>query len=81
MTQREETITSLAEYISTHVDRLGGTLAIPARTLARLLIATNDGVTISGHIEGEDLYGPFLRMVLANVTPKSAPTAKSPNRR
>jgi AcrR family transcriptional regulator len=68
--QREETIQSLAEYITTHVDRLGGTLLMPATALARLLIAANEGITINGHIDGVDLYGPYLQMVMANVAPK-----------
>ncbi|MDO3634157.1 TetR/AcrR family transcriptional regulator [Mycolicibacterium arseniciresistens] len=81
MAQREETISSLAEYITVHVEQLGGTLDIPARTLARILLASNEGVTISGHLDGEDLYGPFLRLVMANITPKAAPVRKPRSRR
>ncbi len=68
--QREETIASLAEYITTHVERLGGTLLMPAQALARLLIAANEGITINSHIDGVELYGPYLQMVMANVAPK-----------
>jgi AcrR family transcriptional regulator len=68
--QRAETIRSLAEYITTHVDRLGGSLLMPAEALARLLIAANEGITINGQIDGVDLYGPYLQMVMANVAPK-----------
>jgi len=79
--QREEMIESLADYITTHVERLGGVLDMPARTLARILIASNEGITISGHIEGEDLYGPFLQLVMANVTPQAADARKARPRR
>ncbi|WP_024801695.1 TetR/AcrR family transcriptional regulator [Nocardia sp. BMG51109] len=70
--QREQTIDSLADYITTHVERLGGRLLMPARDLARLLLAANEGVTISGHIDDEDLYEPYLRMVMANVAPAAS---------
>ena len=78
--KREETVHSLAEYISNHIARLGGTLTIPAEALARVLIASHDGVTISAHLDGEDLYGPFLQLVMSNVRPKPA-AAKRPRAR
>lgn len=78
---REETTRSLAHYISTHVERLGGTLDLPAENLARVLIATHEAITISGHIDGDDLYESFLRMVLANVTPTVTPVTRSRARR
>jgi hypothetical protein len=40
--------------------------------LARVLIATHEGVTISAHLDGKDLYEPFLQMVMSNVVPKAA---------
>ena len=67
--KREETIRSLADYIDTNIARLGGTLTIPADALARVLIASHEGVTISAHLDGKDLYEPFLQMVMSNVTP------------
>lgn len=79
--QREEAVSSLANYITIHIDRLGGTLQMPAETLARLLIASNEGITILGHIDGEDLFRPFLQMVLANVSPKPAAPKRPRTRR
>lgn len=70
--KREETIRSLADYIASHIARLGGTLTIPAQALARVLIASHAGITIGAHLDGEDLYEPFLKMVMANVIPKPA---------
>ncbi|WP_197375039.1 TetR/AcrR family transcriptional regulator [Mycolicibacterium baixiangningiae] len=79
--QREEAVNSLANYVTSHIDRLGGELQMPAETLARLLIASHEGVTILGHIDGEDLYGPFLQMVMANVAPKPAAPKRPRSRR
>ncbi len=79
--QREEAVNSLANYVTGHIDRLGGELQMPAETLARLLIASHEGVTILGHIDGEDLYGPFLQMVMANVAPKPAAPKRPRSRR
>jgi AcrR family transcriptional regulator len=70
--KREETIQSLADYIGTNIARLGGTLTIPADALARVLIASHDAVTINAHLDGKDLYEPFLQMVMSNVAPKPA---------
>lgn len=67
--QRLETIRSLADYITKGVARLGGTLRIPAESLARVLLATNDGITLASHLDGEDLYDTFLQLVLSSVTP------------
>lgn len=67
--QRLQTIHSLADYITKGVARLGGTLRIPAEPLARVLLATNDGVTLASHLDGEDLYGTFLQLVMSSVGP------------
>jgi AcrR family transcriptional regulator len=70
--KREETTRALADYITSHIARLGGTLTIPAETMARVLIASHEGVTISSHLDKADLYEPFLQMVMSNVMPKAA---------
>ncbi|WP_395311342.1 helix-turn-helix domain-containing protein [Mycobacterium sp. AMU20-3851] len=67
--QRRETVRSLAEYITKGVARLGGSLRIPAESLARVLLATNDGVTLASHLDGEDLYRTFLQLVMSSVGP------------
>ena len=79
--KREETIQSLADYISTNIARLGGTLTIPADALARVLIASHDAVTINAHLDGKDLYEPFLQMVMSNVAPKPAAVKRRRARR
>jgi len=67
--QRRETVRSLAEYITKGVARLGGSLKIPAEPLARVLLATNDGVTLASHLDGQDLYRTFLQLVMSSVGP------------
>ncbi len=67
--QRRETVRSLADYITKGVARLGGSLRIPAESLARVLLATNDGVTLASHLDGEDLYRTFLQLVMSSVGP------------
>jgi AcrR family transcriptional regulator len=79
--KREETIQSLADYIGTNIARLGGTLTIPADALARVLIASHDAVTINAHLDGKDLYEPFLQMVMSNVAPKPAAVKRPRARR
>lgn len=67
--QRRQIADSLAEYITRHVEKIGGRMRVPATTLARVLIATNEGVTLGSHVDGDDLSRPFLEMILANVEP------------
>lgn len=78
--KREETTRALADYIDSHIARLGGTLTIPAETMARVLIASHEGVTISSHLDKADLYQPFLQMVMSNVMPTAAMPAKRAKR-
>lgn len=65
--QREETVRALADYISEGAARLGGHVSIPAVDLARVILAANDGVTLNSLLDGQAVYRPFLRMVLANI--------------
>lgn len=70
--QRLETIRALGEFISKNVARIGGTLTIDAETLARVVIAASDGITLESHLDGEDLYRPYLQLVMSSVrTPPS----------
>ncbi|MGE2728624.1 TetR/AcrR family transcriptional regulator [Mycolicibacterium vaccae] len=65
--QRRETIRALGEFISKNVARIGGTLAVEAETLARVVLAANDGITLDSHLDGEDLYRPYLQLVISAV--------------
>ena len=67
--QREQTARSLAGYIAEHLAQVGGRLRKSEFALARLLIATHEGVTLAGRIDGEELYRSFLQLVMANVEP------------
>lgn len=69
--QRAETVRWLADYISESSNRLGGILTVPAATLARVILATNEGVTLHSHVDGEDLYRPFMELVISSIRPAS----------
>lgn len=69
--QRAETVRWLADYITDGAKRIGGTLTIPAETLARVILATNEGVTLHSHVDGEDLYRPFMELVISSIRPSS----------
>jgi AcrR family transcriptional regulator len=66
--QRLETVRSLGTFISKNVARLGATLTIPAETLARVILAVNDGVTLGSHLDDEDLYRPYLQLVVSSIS-------------
>lgn len=65
--QRLDIIRSLGEFISKNVARIGGTLTIEAEMLARVILAANDGITLDSHLDGEDLYRPYLQLVMSSV--------------
>lgn len=70
--QRLETVRSLGEFISKNVARLGATLAIPAETLARVILAVNDGITLGSHLDEENLYQPYLQLVVSSIFPSAS---------
>lgn len=65
--QRLETIRALAEFISKNVARIGGVLTIDADTLARVILAANDGITLDSYLDGQDLYRPYLQLVISSI--------------
>lgn len=67
--QRLETVRALGEFISKNVARIGGTLTIDAETLARVVLAANNGITLDTHLDGEDLYRPYLQLVIGSIEP------------
>lgn len=67
--QRETTAASLADYIDAHLAKIGARLRVPSLLLAKVLIATYEGVTLGSHIDSENLYRPYLEMVMAHVEP------------
>ncbi len=67
--QRLETVRWLSEYLTEGVARLGGALRIPAPTMARVLLATNEGITLASQLDGEDLYRAWLEMIISSIEP------------
>lgn len=70
--QRQETVDTVAQTIVHWVEQLGGSFRIPATTLARMVVATGDGVVLGSHLDGVDLYLPFLEMFVAVIDPTPA---------
>ena len=66
--QRAETIESVARSITERVEELGGTFVVPAMTLARIVVATSDGVVLGTYLDGVDLYQPFLEMFISGIS-------------
>lgn len=65
--ERLETIRALGEFITKNVARIGGVLTIDAETLARVILAANDGITLDSHLGGQDLYRPYLQLVMSSI--------------
>mgnify|MGYP005817271415 CR=1 FL=1 len=70
--QRLETVRSLSDFIAKEVARLGATLTMPAEAMARVILAVNDGVTLGSHVDGVDLYHPYLQLIVSSIVPADA---------
>jgi len=68
-TQRLETVRWLADYITDGAKKIGGVLTVPAESLARVILATNEGITLNSHVDGEDLYRPFMELIISSIRP------------
>lgn len=65
--KRAEVVEQLATFIVEGVERLGGTLLIPALTLAQVLVATSDSAVLASELDGIDLYRPVVAMYVAMI--------------
>ncbi|MBW0016207.1 MAG: TetR/AcrR family transcriptional regulator [Mycobacterium sp.] len=65
--KRQQVAKSFAKYIVEGVDRLGGTLLMPAMTFAQLLIATTDAVVLVSQLDDVDLYRPAVEMYVSAI--------------
>jgi AcrR family transcriptional regulator len=79
--QRRRLAETIAAFMEDQVARLGVTLKIPAITLARIVIATGDGLEFANYLDdsGVDLYEPFLELLLSawDTPPPSPSQSKS----
>jgi AcrR family transcriptional regulator len=57
----------VAAFIDEVASRSGMKLRFPSMTLARVILAAADGLAYSAHVDGEDLYGPFLELLNAGM--------------
>ncbi|MBJ7387236.1 TetR/AcrR family transcriptional regulator [Mycolicibacterium sp. GCM10028919] len=65
--KRSEVVDKLAKFIVAGVDRLGGTLLIPATTLAQVLVATSDSVVLGSQLDDVDLFRPIVEMYVSAI--------------
>jgi AcrR family transcriptional regulator len=57
----------VATFIDEVAERSGMTLRLPSTTLAGIILAAADGLTYAVHIDGEELFGPFLELLNAGM--------------
>jgi AcrR family transcriptional regulator len=65
--KRSEVVEALATFIVEGMDRLGGTLLIPALTFAQVLVATSDAVVLGSELDDVDLYRPVIEMYTSAI--------------
>ncbi len=65
--KRAEVVEQLAKFIVEGVERLGGTLLIPAQTLAQVLVATSDSAVLASRLDDVDLYRPIVAMYVSMI--------------
>jgi AcrR family transcriptional regulator len=65
--KRAEVVEALGKFIVEGVDRLGGTLTMPALTFAQVLIATSDAVVLGSELDDVDLYRPIVEMYMSAI--------------
>jgi AcrR family transcriptional regulator len=65
--KRSEVVEALGKFIIEGTDRLGGTLRIPAMTLAQVLIATSDAVVLGSALDDVNLYRPIVEMYVSAI--------------
>ena len=65
--KRAEVVEQLATFIVAGVERLGGTLLIPAQTLAQVLVATSDSAVLASQLDDFDLYRPIVAMYVSMI--------------
>jgi AcrR family transcriptional regulator len=84
--QRRKIAEMIARFIDDQLARLGVGLKIPSLTLARIVLATSDGLELAGHLDGsdDDLYEPFLELLIsawvAAPDPKPKPRRRAPTK-
>ncbi|MGV0807817.1 TetR/AcrR family transcriptional regulator [Mycolicibacterium setense] len=65
--KRSEVVEALTKFITEGIDQLGGTLLIPPKTFAQVLIATSDAVVLGSELDDVDLYRPIVDMYVSAI--------------
>jgi AcrR family transcriptional regulator len=78
--QQREVAQMIATFMDEQAALLGVKLRIPALTLARIVLACGDGLELAGHLDedGEDLYAPFLELLISAWDSPPTPPAEPP---
>ncbi|MBO0854587.1 MAG: TetR/AcrR family transcriptional regulator [Nocardia sp.] len=65
--RRLQVAEELGRFVEDNLERIGGSLRIPALTFAHVLIATCDSVVLESELDDLDLYRPVLEMYLSAI--------------
>ena len=65
--KRSEVVEALADFIVKGIDRMGGSLLIPALTFAQVLVATSDSIVLGSQLDDVDLYRPIVEMYTSAI--------------
>ena len=65
--QRRSIAEMIAAFIDDQAARTGLSLRMPSLTLARIVLATSDGLELAGYLDGtgDDLHEPFLELLVS----------------
>ncbi|WP_247600138.1 TetR/AcrR family transcriptional regulator [Mycobacterium intracellulare] len=74
--KRSEAVEALAKFIVAGIDRLGGTLLIPASTFAQVLVATSDSGVLGSQLDDVDLFRPIVEMYVSVIKLPGPPIRK-----
>jgi AcrR family transcriptional regulator len=77
--QRRKIAELIARFMEEQASNIGLSLKMPAITLARIVLATSDGLEIASYLDGDDddLYEPFLELLLSAWETPSPPASRT----
>jgi AcrR family transcriptional regulator len=79
--ERRKVAEMIGAFMAQQADRIGMRLKIPPTTLARLVQAVSDALELANYLEGEDLFEPFLELLVSALVPKSDEAPDRPAKR
>lgn len=67
--QRREIVRAVQEFIDKELARMGAGSTMSTESMARLILAVNDSVTLTSHLDGVDLFRPYLQLIISGLVP------------